>query len=648
MIRDAPKDTTDGDAETTVFFSYSRDDQARALPIINLIEQAGYKLWWDGLLGGGERFSDSTEQALERAKAVIVLWSKISVKSHWVHDEATRGRDRRILVPLSLDGSPPPLGFGQFQVIDISHAKISPSDINIRRMLDAVAILHGEDCPRIANLTTHKTGSFNRRYLMVAGGTVAALSMGAVAAWQTGLLGGSSLNDRIAVLPFTNIGGDPAQSYISEGLSTEIRSALAQNGAIQVLGQASSEAFERGKQDVISFAKKLKVGFILDGSVQVTNNFINVTIELIHGTNGIAALSRKFMKPLDDILAVQREISGSVTAELTTQIADGKASNPVIGGTSNAVAYDHYLRGKEFYTHGQSEADARNAIQQFDAAIAAEPKFASAHAARARALIAAAGEYGSASEINNYSRAAKISAQRAIQLAPRLAEAHSALALILFQGDFDARAARKYFDSSRELGDGQAPVLARFAAFCAATRRDEDALNAVNRALILDPLNALIHRIAGEVDYAAHRYDRAIQHFRETIKLNPNLPDSHARIGWIFLVQNNPSGALQHFEADAHKWTRSAGIAIAQNKLGNNAAAQKAMSVLVDDVDTVSFYQQGQVLAQWGDLDGAIAVLELALKQKDAGLLAAAFDPMLDPLRKMPPFIRLLNSMGLA
>ncbi|HEV7233606.1 MAG TPA: toll/interleukin-1 receptor domain-containing protein, partial [Sphingorhabdus sp.] len=98
-------------AGSTIFLSYARADQKSALPIIKMLEAAGYQVWWDGLLEPGERFSRTTEEALERAKAVVVLWSKTSTASHWVHDEATRGRDRRCLVPVSIDGSEAPLGF---------------------------------------------------------------------------------------------------------------------------------------------------------------------------------------------------------------------------------------------------------------------------------------------------------------------------------------------------------------------------------------------------------------------------------------------------------------------------------------------------------------------------------------------------------
>ncbi|MEY4237479.1 MAG: hypothetical protein RL339_80, partial [Pseudomonadota bacterium] len=124
---------------TTVFISYSRADQKRALPVIELLERAGYAVWWDGLLEGGERFSRTTAAALKTARAVVVLWSQTSTDSHWVHDEATSGRDRGVLVPLSLDGTEPPLGFRQFQFIDISKGRLRSE---AERILRAVAALH--------------------------------------------------------------------------------------------------------------------------------------------------------------------------------------------------------------------------------------------------------------------------------------------------------------------------------------------------------------------------------------------------------------------------------------------------------------------------------------------------------------------------
>jgi TolB-like protein/tetratricopeptide (TPR) repeat protein len=637
--------TEQAEGHSSVFFSYSREDQARALPIIKLLEEAGFAVWWDGLLEGGERFSHTTEAALERAKAVVVLWSKTSTQSHWVHDEATRGRDRRVLVPLSLDGAGPPLGFGQFQVIDLSSAKLDLKDARVQSMVRAVAAMHSREAPAMPAPRPPAGSGIDRRMLIACGAAAVAVT-GGVVAWQAGLFGGGVANNRIAILPFNNLSSDPKQAYLAEGLSTEIRSALSQNGALEVVGQASSEAFERGKQDPASFAKKLGAGLLIDGAVQVVGATIKVTIELINGKTGVTRPSRTFEKPMDDVLAVQREIAGAITAELASGIGAGAMAKKMEGGTSNVVAYDHYLRAKELYAHGKDEAEEREAIAQFEAAIAADPKFAAAHSGRARALAAVAGSYGSAAEIKAFQQSALASAREAIRLAPKLADAHSALALLLFQGNLDVKAARAPFDLSRTLGDGQAPVLGRFASYAAATGRDREASLAINRAILLDPLNALVHRIAGTVHYASKRYPDAIEAVRETIRINPKLGDSYSRIGMALLAQGKSSEALKEFEADIHKWSKLAGIAIAQQRMGNIGAAQAAMDGLTSDTGTVSLYQQGQVLAQWGETDRAVAALQKAYELRDSGMMALRYDPMLDPVRKQPGFIMLRQSMG--
>src|SRR5919106_2449147 len=105
---------------TTLFLSYSHVDEAKARRIASALENAGYTVWWDELVEGGAAYAKSIGSALATADVVIVLWSATSVESDWVRDEAAQGRDRHRLVPLSLDGTHPPLGFGQYQTIDFS------------------------------------------------------------------------------------------------------------------------------------------------------------------------------------------------------------------------------------------------------------------------------------------------------------------------------------------------------------------------------------------------------------------------------------------------------------------------------------------------------------------------------------------------
>lgn len=134
--------TDSGDAPlsggASVFLSYARSDIDRARSVIALLESAGFDVWWDGRLEGGENYLATTETALESADCVVVLWSQTSVASSWVRDEAQRGRERGCLVPLSLDGTIAPLGFRQVQLLDISDWQGAPGSPEAERILVAV------------------------------------------------------------------------------------------------------------------------------------------------------------------------------------------------------------------------------------------------------------------------------------------------------------------------------------------------------------------------------------------------------------------------------------------------------------------------------------------------------------------------------
>ncbi len=103
-----------------VFLSYAREDRACAVRLARVLEAAGHKVWWDRHIDSGEEFSAQIEAELEKAEAVLVAWSKFSVKSRWVRDEAAVGGDNDRLVPVSVDGSIPPMGFRQFHTLDLA------------------------------------------------------------------------------------------------------------------------------------------------------------------------------------------------------------------------------------------------------------------------------------------------------------------------------------------------------------------------------------------------------------------------------------------------------------------------------------------------------------------------------------------------
>jgi TolB-like protein/tetratricopeptide (TPR) repeat protein len=664
----------------TVFLSYARADQPQAAQLTAALEAAGLDVWWDALIEGGAAFAKSIEAALLRCDAVIVLWSASSAASDWVRDEAAKGREQRKLVPISLDGTAPPLGFGQYHALDFSRwggAADAAEIASLLRSIGSVASRRDSGGTAVdaageaaagagfatANASVSATApllsaaprSAARRRLLIAGGGIALTGAAALLAWRQGWLHGrgASAGNSIAVLPFQNLSGNPEQLYFSDGLSEEVRATLARNNQLLVMAPTSSGKFRDHKDDAITIANKLGVAFLLDGSVRRSNDVVRVAAELIDGQTGFSRWSQIFDRRITDIFAVQSEIAATVASALATRMSttiDSANKSPApteaLGGTHNVAAYDAYLRGRALYDLSADEASERAALAQFDVAILADPDYAAAHAARARSLTAIANQYGDVSSLAALYGAAIAAARRAIELAPELADAHSTLGFVLFQGQLNARAAREPFDRSRRLGDGDGAVMARFAQYCSRVGRERDAKEAIERALALDPLNPLIFRAAGAVEYAARRYAASLPLLQRALTMNPKMSRAHAAIGDAEFMLGRLPQARDAYAAEPVEDFSLAGKAIVEHKLGNTATARAALEKLVQDQGERVLYQQAQVLAQWGDVNGAMARLQRSREVGDSGLIYARNDPMLDVLRADPRFVSLLKGMG--
>ena len=638
----------------TVFLSYARADQARAAQLAKALEARGFDVWWDALIEGGAAFAQRIETALDDADAVIVAWSRTSVASDWVLDEASRGRDERKLVPVSLDGTVPPIGFRQYQSVDLSRwqGDFEAHEITgVSRAIRAAAGLEAHaphmHAPRMGTVKASRRGIL----VAAAGATVAGVA--GLFAWRAGYLGGRTpaSGNSVAVLPFVNLSGDPGQDYFSDGLSEELRATLARNLKLRVMAQASCARFRDRKEDVPTIAGKLRVAFLLDGTVRRSGNILRITADLIEGATGFSRWSQTFDRVVQDVFAIQTEIASTVANALIARVTDseapaGTASLLAPGSTRSVAAYDAYLRGRALYDLSADETSERAALAQFDAAIAADPGYAAAHAARARSLTAIANQYGDVAELRGLYDAAIAAANRAIVLAPDDAEAYSTLGFTLFQGRLDARAARKPFERSRELGSGEATVMARYAQYSARIGRDSVAAEAIGRALMLDPLNPLIHRAAGSIAYAARDFAASIPHAERALAMNARMSRAHAAIGDALLQLGRFADARAEYALEPVEDFRLAGEAIVGHRLGDLAAARAAQARLVKDLGDRVLYQQAQIHAQWGERDAAIGKLEQARRIGDSGLVYLRNDPLLDPLRDMPRFAGLLESIG--
>jgi TolB-like protein len=642
-----------------IFLSYSRTDQARARQVIDLLEGAGFDVWWDGRLEGGENYLQTTEAALEGADCVVVLWSATSVASHWVRDEAQRGRERGCLVPLSIDGAMAPLGFRQFQLLDVSGWSGAPAAAEAGRILVAVRAKAGEGspapdpaltapAPALGGAQTAGNGGLvlSRRHWMI-GGAVLAGGAGMLGAWQFGWLGkGDGAAISMVVLPFANLTGDAEKKWFSDGLSNELRSVLARNPRLRVSAPTSSSAI--AGDDDFAIGRKLGVGHILRGSVQRDATRLRISAELVAIDGGEVRWADSFDRGLEDVFAVQSEIAETVALALVTEVAtdaearNSLASQQIVGGTQDLAAYEAFLRGHALYDLSAGPETDRAALVQFDAAIAIDPAYAGAHAMRATMLAAIANNAASnAVESARLFTDSIAAAERSLALEQRLARGHLALGFALNNGRLNRAEAAPHYRAAQELAPGDADVLRAAAGFHSYGADQALALRMIAQVLELDPLNARAFRTAGYVALFARDYPQVIARMERAMAINPSIASAQFAIAIARLMQGDAAGALTAAQAEQGQAYALTAAAIALHRQGDAAGADAALATLMADFGD-SLYQVAQVRAQRGELAEALGLLEQAYAVRDPGLLWAPNDPLLDPLRSEAAFRELL------
>jgi TolB-like protein/Tfp pilus assembly protein PilF len=629
-------------SEDYVFISYARADEKAARTIIHILQKAGFRVWWDALIPSGERFSAKISEALERAKAVVVLWSANSGKSNWVQDEASFARDRQRLVPISIDGSEPPLGFRQLQCVDVSKSRLRASNPAMHRALQTIADMM--DQPLSPAVFKRGSSGIARRSVIAAGAAAGITAVG-FGGWRL-LRSGPAAENTIAVLPFANLSRDAGKEYLSDGLAAELRSTLSRNPALKVVGQASSNEFRGRKDGSRSISRKLGVANLLDGNVLAEAGIVRIGVELIDGSSGFSRWSNRFELPMGNIIEAQQEIANAVGAALAVRLTDKDEDSPArTGGTKNVAAFDAYLRGKDLFDAQRDEDSDRGALMQFTEAVKLDPKYAAARAARSRALAVIANAYAQASERRPLYDEAVAEARRAVSSAKQFAEAYAALGYALFYGKLDIMSADGPYEKARELGSGSADVLGLYAIYRARRRQFDRAFPAIERAASLDPLNPTVFKNRGRIKFAAGEYPAAIEGALRAIELNPKIGGAHGDIGNALLLQGQTREAAAEYAKEKVQLLAIPGRAIVALREGNTGEAQRAFDELVKSEGDNGLYQQAQILAQWNKVPEALDVLEKAVAEQDSGLVYLLSDPFLQPLQQQPRFNSLLRRL---
>ena len=622
---------------TELFVSYKAEDRPRVAPLVEALQEDGYSVWWDAEIGGGEEWRETICKHLDAAERVVVVWSKKSVGPHgnFVRDEATRALKRRAYLPVRIDKVDPPLGFGEMQSLDLVGWK---GDRNDRKYKTLLAALRNE---RAAPSPASRKGLDRRTAI---GGAATATAIAAVGGWA--LLRPKAANaDSIAVLPFANLSGDPAQDYFSDGIAEELRSALARIAGLKVVGRTSSEAVR--DEDAKAAARKLSVANILIGSVRRSPDLIRVNAQLLDGRNGIERWSDIYDRTPGDALDIQTDIAKNVANALSFNLAQGDASAR-LGGTSNPAAQDLYLKAMAMRQMGLSEDVYRQVVELFDRAIALDPKFASAYAQKSIIQTDLTGLFSDtpAGFAQGYAAAAS-SAKRAISLAPDLALGHAALADAL-AGLLDLRGADAEYRKAAINGENDPVVMTEYAFHLSHTGRPGEGLRAADRGVALDPLNPRAHAARSDCFFQLGRYAEAIRSTQKVTAVAKVVPAlAYVRVGESYMLLGDVAKARESFErAPRDSLFRVTAEAILAARTGNRKASDEGLAWIEEHAGDSAIYQQAQILAQQKEVDAALSALERGMEVRDPGMVGVSGDHYLEPLRAEPRFKALETKLG--
>lgn len=455
---------------------------------------------------------------------------------------------------------------------------------------------------------------------------------------------GTAAEKSIAVLPFLNQSGDPNDEYFSDGLSEELISALAQIDQLKVIARSSSFRFKGKNEENKTIGEKLGAQALLEGTVRKQGEHVRIVAELVNAADGTELWSQTYQRELKDIFAVQAEIAGAVAEALELKLL-GRA-NPSVpeNATTSVDAHNTYLQG-HFYFLRRNLEDYRKAIGFFDQAIRLDSNYALAYAERSEAWSWIGDQ--NAEEREKAWAAAKADAEKAVAIAPGLAEAHAALGAERFFVEWKFNEGLAALRHARELAPGSATANDLLARFVIYLGHFAEAEALARRSVELDPLSFQARSNLARILYYEGKYDEALIVARHAAELQPTATSSHRWQACVAVLRGDGEEALREGRLEPSPGYRRFVIALAQTTRGDRPAADAALADLIAQDRSYATYQIAQVYAWRGETDKAFEWLQTSFDTHDTGTLSLLIDPLLKGLHSDPRYRALLAKTGL-
>lgn len=453
----------------------------------------------------------------------------------------------------------------------------------------------------------------------------------------------------IAVLPFQNKSGDPNTEYLSDGLAESLIYRMSQVPNLKVSPTSSVIRYKGKDVDVAKVASELGVDAVMTGRLAQIGESLTISVELIDARNNKLLWGEHYDRKMADLLATQREIAAEVASKLQLSLSGEGEKALTRRYTDNNDAYQLYLKGR-FHFAKRNRSDVERSVEYFKEAIVLDPNFALAYSALADSYNGmTAYPYMAPKQAVPLAKAA---ANRALQIDPTLAAAHTALANSLACFDWDWQEAEREFRRALEINPNDASTHWRYGMFyLMPVGRLEEAIAEGKRSLELEPLDLNHGANLSGLYFYARRYDEALEYARQVYGLDANFIVGRWALSQAYIQKGMYAEAIElnekALEAEPTNpvFLRFAGIAYA--KAGRRQDAEKVIDRFREIAKTqyVMSYHLALIYSALGDKDKALAELENAFNEHDYLLPRIGVEPFLDPLHDEPRFQELIKRM---
>jgi serine/threonine-protein kinase len=465
--------------------------------------------------------------------------------------------------------------------------------------------------------------------------------------------GPAALADAVAVLPFVNLSADPADEYFGDGLTEELTHALARLPSVRVTARRSAFRFREHDRDIREIGRLLGAGRIVEGSVRKVGDRIRVTAQLVDVADGIQLWSGRYDRTMNDVLALQEEIADAIRRALSARLGEAVASSRG-ASTANADALHHYLLGR-FHWNKRNEAGLRNGIAHFNEAIAADPSCARAWSGLADCHVMLAQSGVDRPDVAM--PLARQAALRALEIDANLVEAHTSLAIVRLNYEWDRNGAELAFQRGFESDPGYATLHHWYGLYALTSeQRFDEAADEVEWAERLDPISLPIHLGHAQLLILAGDCEGAIAQCGKVLGLDARYYRAWWFLGMAHDCLGNCDAACEALEtalarggderAFRARILGALGHACGHAGSSDRATAIRAELAAMAGSTWVDPFELAQVHAGLGDTDAALTELERAAEARSGYLVFAALWPAFAFLRSHPRFRAILDRMA--